>query len=283
MGKKLGLALNGGGAWGLASLGVIKAFEENKIQINYIAGCSVGALVGAAYATQFAGEKTVSKIIDILREIRLKNKMASRYNSFGWYSPEIIGQLFEENIGKFNFEDLKIPLIIVASDFKTGEEVIFDSGPITPALVATCALPLVYTPYEHRGKLLTDGGITNPLPTDIVKNMGARIILAVDTGGKQYSKRLDQKLALGHHNIVKLIPPLHYLKSRHLGSTFFQLIDLIFENYRKEKLKNAPADFLIVPNVSHHPQTAYNLVDEFVKEGERESLKVISKLKRSLK
>lgn len=148
MTKKLGIALGGGGAWSIPGLGVLKALDENDIKVDYLAGCSMGALIMAAYASRFAGEDTLKEVERMVREMKLRQAINfSRHQTHGLFSPRKIGEQFEKNIGKLNFEDLKIPLAIVATDFKTGEEVVFNSGPLTPAIMASCSFTLIFTPY----------------------------------------------------------------------------------------------------------------------------------------
>lgn len=107
--KKLGIALGGGGAWSMGGLGVIKALEQNGIKIDYIAGCSVGALFGAAYASQFAGENTLERTEEAMKKIKFRHGIHfSRHSSFGLFSPKKIGEQFEKMVGKYNIEDLPI-------------------------------------------------------------------------------------------------------------------------------------------------------------------------------
>jgi NTE family protein len=221
-------------------------------------------------------------MITLLKEMKFEKKRASRHTSFGWYSSDIVGEFFEKYIGKFNFEDLKIPLRVVATDFRTGEPVFFKSGSLTKALTASCSLTMVFTPVEYQGRLLTDGGVSDPIPTDLAREMGADVIIGVNAGSSQHTDRLDKKLGLGSNPLVKLFPPLHFIKSRHIGTAYFQLLDLLFANYSKAKLQISPADFLLYPNVSHHPQMGFELVEEIALEGEKEALKILPELKKLL-
>ncbi len=283
MSKKLGLACGGGGTWSIAILGVLKAFEENNIKVDYIAGCSVGALIGAAYASGFAGQDTIERLEEILTKIKFRQAIHfNRHSSFGMLSPNKIGQQFEEKVGKFNFEDLKIKFAAVATDFRTGEQVVFDHGPLTPALIASTAFTLVFTPFEYQGKLLTDGGVSSPTPSDVVRRMGADVIIGIDCGSKKFFNRLDKKLAVTGR-ISRLIPLLHFALSRHLGTTFIQLIDLLFSNLNRQYLMNNPVDLLITPKVSHFDQFGFRFTKDFVKEGENAALEALPEIRKLLK
>lgn len=282
MSKKLGVALGGGGAWSIAGLGVIKVLEENNIKVDYLAGCSMGALIAAAYSSNFAKEETLTRVEHILSKMKLRHGIHfNRHNSFGLFSSEKIDQGFEKEVGKLSFEDLKIPLSVVATDFKTGEEVIFNSGPLTPAVTASSAFAFIFTPFEYQGRLLTDGGLSNPTPTDIVSSMGADVVIGVDVTSRRHLKRLEIN-ERWHHKIIRLIPPLHYASSRHLGKAFRQIIDLLFSNLNRVKLENNPPDFLLIPEVTHWDQFSFHLAHDFIREGEKVTREIVPQLKKAL-
>lgn len=287
MAKKLGIALGAGGAWGIASLGVIKVLRQEGIDIDYIAGSSMGALIGAAYASNFAGEDTLKKVEEIVSQMRLRASVSfNRLDTFGLFSPHKIGAGFEKVVGKINFEDLPIPLSIVATNFKTGEEVIFNKGPLTPAITGSCAFAFLFTPFEHNGILLTDGGLSNPTPADIVRNMGADVVIGIDLTSKRNLHRVEEVYKFKqrwHHKIIKYIPPLHYLMNRRVGGSLSQIIDLLFTNMNKYKLSLNPPDFLLVPQVTHLNQFGFDLAPEFIKEGEKVAREILPDLKKLLK
>ena len=177
--KKVGLALGSGAARGLAHIGVIKALKENGIQIDYIAGTSVGALVGAYYSLngdvdnlekkmKTFTKKDLIKLIDLVRPKK------------GIIKGDKVKKFLEELYGKNDFSDTKIPLNIIAADLHTGDEVIISSGNLIEAVRASISIPGIFTPVEMNGKTLVDGGIVNNTPIDTVKKMGADVIIAVD-------------------------------------------------------------------------------------------------------
>lgn len=282
MSKKLGLALGGGGAWSIAGLGVIKALVDSGIKIDYLAGCSMGAMITAAYASNFAGEDTIGRIEEILTNTKMSQVIHFKsHHRFGLFSSEKIGHNFEELVGKLNIEDLSIPLSIIATDFKTGEQVVFNKGSLTEAISASASFGLIFTPYEHQGRLLTDGGFSNPTPVDVVKQMGADITVGIDITSKRHLKRTEVQ-PKWYHKITSKIPPLHYLVNRHLGKTTTQIIDLLFSNINRIKLEQNPPDFLLIPEVTHHGQFNFKLTPEFIKQGEKVTLEIISELKKRL-
>jgi len=181
--KTIGLALGSGGVRGLAHVGVLKALEENNIKIDYIAGSSVGAWVGAHY--------TLYQDIDTLKEFTIgkrKEKMLSFLDasfSGGLIKGKKLEKMLNSWLNKGNFSDLKIPLSIVATDLIKAESVIFNTGSLALAARASMAIPGYFKPIVWEDKILVDGGLTNPVPDDIVKQMGADIVISVNLNNFQ--------------------------------------------------------------------------------------------------
>lgn len=178
---KIGLVLSGGGARGFAHIGVLKVLKENNIQIDYIAGCSVGALVGACYAYNqdiAALEKLTSNIKSIYDVVDFSFSRTGL--SSGEKIEKFIVEFFQnreyskndKNIKKMNttFEDLKIPLVINATAIVEGTEVVFRKGPLLPAIMASMSYPGLFQPRSINKQLLVDGGVINPLPLKLIEN-----------------------------------------------------------------------------------------------------------------
>jgi NTE family protein len=176
---KIGLALGSGGARGLAHIGVIKILEKNHIPIDYIAGSSIGAMVGGYYASgldigeieKIASSTNWREMFSILFDPHLKQGLIEGRKVEAFINSHIDG-------GKF--ENCKIPFSVVATDLKTGAIVILDKGKLAPAIRASISIPLVFKPVEFGDKMLADGGLSAPIPTEIVRNMGADIVIAVN-------------------------------------------------------------------------------------------------------
>lgn len=172
---KIGLALGGGFARGIAHIGVLRVFEENEIPIDFIAGTSVGALIGATYASGTP-----------LDEMERQGS-ATRFRDFGSWKLSRMGMAsnepLEHYLHKFTsvefFSELKIPLSIVATDIITGESVHFTEGEIGPALRASCAYPGLFMPVHHQGKILVDGFLTETVPAEAAREIGADIVIGV--------------------------------------------------------------------------------------------------------
>lgn len=173
--KKIGLALGGGGARGFSLIGVIRAFEEEGIVFDKIAGTSIGSIIGAFLAygqTSYEMEEIASKIQ--INDIR-KNVIPYMPSS-----TEKFEQIIINNLGDINIEDLKTPFCAVAVDMKTGNEVDLTKGRLVKALAGSCAVPTVFKAVEYEDMILFDGGLQNTIPADVLRKMGCDAVVAVD-------------------------------------------------------------------------------------------------------
>lgn len=178
MAKTLGLALGSGGARGWAHIGVIRALMEADIPIHALAGASVGAFVGAIHA---AGE--LNQLEEFVRELDWKGIMALFdliFPTRGLLDGNKVYELLTEHLLDLCIEDAGIPFCCVATDLITGQEVRLRAGSMADAVRASIAIPGVFTPFEREGCFLGDGGIVNPVPVDVVREMGSDLVLAVN-------------------------------------------------------------------------------------------------------
>lgn len=178
MDVQFGLALSGGGAKGIAHIGVLKVLEEIHMPVHLLAGTSMGGVIAAVYA---AG-RAAAEIEQLTRSLRLLDIVQRDRSGLGLIGHgKMAARLREALGGDLTFDQLKLPLALVAVDLQTGEEVVIREGPVVEAVLATTAVPLVFPPVEWRGRLLVDGGILNPVPFDVVRAMGAERVVAVYT------------------------------------------------------------------------------------------------------
>lgn len=176
---QIGLALGSGGARGLAHIGVIKVLEENNIPIDFIAGSSIGAMVGGFYAAGLS----VDKIEKIALSTDWRKVFSTLFEpSFkkGLIGGEKVKLFIENHIDGKNFKDCKIPFVTVATDLKTGEVVLLNKGEMAQAIRASVSIPLIFKPVEMGGRILADGGLSAPVPSEIARHMGADIVIAVN-------------------------------------------------------------------------------------------------------
>lgn len=193
--KKVGLALSGGGARGFAHIGVLRALVERKIPIDAIAGSSAGSVVGAA----FAAGMTPDEIEMMARRVKWRNFVRPSLSPLGLLSSAPMAKFIEREFPVNRFEELITPFVAVACDLRTGIPVFQkDRGDLSFAIRASCAVPGVFAPLtDERGKLLVDGGVVSPMPTDAVKDMGAEIVIAVDLMACGATFRSQPRTALG--------------------------------------------------------------------------------------
>ncbi len=197
---KIGLALGSGGPKGLAHIGVIKVLEENNIPIDFIAGSSIGAMVGGYYAAT----KDVKKMEEITLESNWRQVLSFIDPAFGQglIGGEKIKKFLKKHIGEVHFQDLKIPLSVVATDLKSGDSVCLAEGEVASAVRASISFPLVFKPIKQNDHLLTDGGLSCPVPVDIVRKMGADLVIAVNLDADYFTNGNDEKVNFGFYKIA---------------------------------------------------------------------------------
>jgi NTE family protein len=174
----IGLALGGGFARGFAHLGVLQVLEQNHIPISHIAGTSVGSILGAAYASG----APLDRIIETCRTLRFRDIARWRVSRLGLASNHRLASLIERVFESRDFEDLRIPLAVVATDLTSGEPVIFTQGNLVDAIRASCAFPGLFEPVEIGTRCLADGGLVAPVPTHAARELGAGIVIGVSVG-----------------------------------------------------------------------------------------------------
>jgi NTE family protein len=178
----IGLALSGGAARGIAHVGVLRALQENKIPIDYIAGTSAGSIVGGA----FAAGMSIDEIEALGRGLRWRDIGRVTMSRLGVQSNDRLEQFVRDRLPKSRFEDLRIPFAAVATDLKTGAAVVMrDHGDVPFAIRASCAIPGWYVPVtDEHGKQLVDGGLVALVPASVARSLGADIVVAVDVNSQ---------------------------------------------------------------------------------------------------
>ncbi|MBW4934143.1 patatin-like phospholipase family protein [Marinobacter sp. F4206] len=173
---RIGLALGGGAAKGIAHIGVLKAFEEEQIRIHCISGTSAGALVASYYAFGRPAES----ILSICSTLNLSKIISFTFERGGLFSTNTIREMIHRDLGDCRIEDAEIPLAICATDIETGEQLVFREGNLADAVCASMAVPGLFVPVEVDGRILVDGGLVENVPISPLAKMGAGITVAVD-------------------------------------------------------------------------------------------------------
>ena len=268
--RRIGLALGGGGARGLAHIQVLETLDELGIRPHAIAGTSIGAVMGALYASGLSGTE-IRALVErmLLKKTERFPELLTRRDVVRWV--ELIDPVFHrgallkgekfirflsESMQCSTFEELDTPLSVVATDFRTGTEAVFSSGDLLAAVRASMAIPGIFTPVEHGGRLLVDGGLVNPLPYGLLRKQ-CDLIIAVDVSGS-LENREEQPgffdVVLGSSEIIHaaltreqilrdppeiyLRPPLrgiHVLEFNKAGQVFEQSASLKDELRRRLK------------------------------------------------
>lgn len=247
---KIGLALGGGGTRGFGHLGAIKAFEENGIVFDAIAGTSVGSLVGALWANGY----TAQEMIDIGLNLKVKDIKSSKI-PFVPSKTERFETLVKSKLGDKDIKDLKIPFYAVAVDMKSGEEVVFSEGKLSKIIPASCAVPTVFEPIDYEGMTLMDGGLSNTIPSDVLKMAGCDVVVAVDIN-----------------------------KYRGGGTDSKKLLDLVMASIRILMKANAvkgkvSSDILIEPELKNYKATKLDGAQEMIDEGYRATIEKMAEIK----
>ena len=213
---KLGLALGGGFARGIAHIGVLHALEKNGIDVDYISGTSAGALAGMAYASGLSFGEVVNRAA------------ALRFGIFGQWRFSWLGLASNQRLEFYpkrylnvsTFEELRIPLTIAATDLITGEPVYFDHGPLGPPLRASCAYPGLFQPVHYQGRTLVDGFVGATVPVDAAAHMGADVIIAVF---------LDSEALVKPTNFTDVIGRSFSIIQRHADLAWRSKADVVIE------------------------------------------------------
>ncbi|QYJ68896.1 patatin-like phospholipase family protein [Flavobacterium litorale] len=281
---KIGLVLSGGGAKGLAHIGVLKVLEKAGIKIDYIGGTSMGAIVGGLYAAGYSANELDSIFRSLDSDALIQDYSPRDSKSFfekrndelyaltlpfknfkvgfpagfskGLYNYTTVNRLTNNVRHIRNFNKLPIPFVCIATDIETGEEVVLREGILPDAILASGAFPSLYYPVEIDGRLLIDGGVTNNYPVEEVRKMGADIIIGVDV----QDGLKDRTQIKGATGILVQI-------------NNYQMI-------KKMKAKRKATDIYIKPDISDYNVVSFDEGPAIIDEGEKSANIILEKLKK---
>lgn len=249
----IGLALGGGAVRGTAHVGVLKVLEEEGIPIDFIAGSSVGSLVGGIYASGM----TVNEMEKRMPSVRWSNLVRPVWSRLALCENSRMGLWLEEQTGCKDFAELRIPFACVAADALTGEAVILRSGCLPTAIRASTAIPLMIAPVHHQGRTLVDGSVIHRVPAALARSMGADLVIAVDVARPAQAKS----------------PP------RHLLDALFAVLDTMSLHLVEDDLEWA--DIILRPNA---PVSGYSFENApaFFSLGEKVTRENIGQIRRRI-
>ncbi len=297
---KVGLALGSGSARGWAHIGVIRALADAGIEIKYIAGTSIGSLVGATFALN-----KIDVLEDFARKLDWKQIVSFLDVTFprsGLIDGEKITDFFRGHVREMDIEELPLRYCAVAADLATGREVILNDGDLIEAIRASISVPGIFTPVKKNGSFLVDGGLVNPVPVSVVRNMGADYVIAVDLnadiidmGSTNGITPVDSSL----ENVVDPPPPQKWRITQDLTNRFNEFSSPVLSQVRQWlrrdpvpnifevlttsinimesqitaiRLTTDPPDLLVQPKLGHMRFMEFHRAEEAITEGYRETM-----------
>lgn len=247
---RIGLALGGGGARGLAHIPVLEAFDDLGLKPARIAGTSIGAIMGAGYASGLSGRQLRDIVLEIFAD---RNSVLSRLwqlrpkrfadvfrTGLVQFDPERVLEVFIADYLPEMFEDLDIPLRLIATDFYGCREIDFESGPLLTAIAASIAIPAIFRPVRFEGRHLIDGGVVNPLPFEGL-SAHCDVVIAVDVVGAPVPREKSDEISM--------------------LDSLFGSSQILMQTITSQKLKQEQPDLLIRP-----PHDSVRVLD-FLKAG----------------
>lgn len=177
---KVALVLGGGAARGFAHIGVIRVLEQEKIPVDLVVGTSVGSLIGALYASQRSSFELEWSAFQLKQEDLFDFRVFGAVLGMGLARGELLEAFVKAKVKQERIEELLIPFAAVATDLNWGGRIVIDKGSVAKAVHASCAIPGVFEPVMHEGKLLVDGGVVDAIPIEVARAKGADVVVAVD-------------------------------------------------------------------------------------------------------
>jgi NTE family protein len=248
----IGIALGGGFARGIAHIGVLKVLEEEGIPIRMIAGTSVGALIGAAYCSGLS----IAELEDVAHRVRFTTFARWTLSRCGFATTDRMVTFLTRTLKVKTFEELRIPLGVTATDFNTGEAVVFNKGSIIDPVRASCSYPGMFLPVMIRGRWLVDGMLSHPVPSRPLREMGAERVLAVHLRGQW----------------AKTTAPRHLFDV--IGQSFAIAQD------RMSPVWRSAADLVIEPDVAGFDYDDFKRADELMRVGELAMRRVLPEVRK---
>jgi len=282
---RIGLALSSGGARGAAHVGVLKVLEEADIVPDVIVGASMGAEVGGAYA---AGIPT-SELEGLLQSTSFSRVVKSLLPTIpwsGWSSGNAIRRFLRDLLGDRTIEELPMQFAAVVTDLESGLPITLTEGSLVEAIRASLSVPGLFTPVWLGGHLCIDGGVSNPLPVDTARALGADVVIAVDVLVEPSEVKLSGLPAIDFKErmmgITKgidppLIEPRRYAPS--VFSVLFQMSTVFQKRLSDARLAQHPPDVLIRPDFSEDPP-CYSRVGCGIKAGEQAARRALPEIRR---
>lgn len=291
MKPKLGLALGSGSARGWAHIGVIRELEKAGYVPDIVAGCSIGAFVGAAYA-----DGDLDPLEDWVKGLAWKEVLGLLDVSFsgGLFKGEKLVAFFQQHFVDKDFSSLPMPFSCVATDLASGREIWLRDGSVASAVRASIALPGLFTPVVRDDRLLVDGGLVNPVPVSLCRAMGADIVIAVELGSDRvgsmrhkpaaevapdgqepgWATRLRQSFSRPRLSNGDVLPSM--------AGVMATGIHIMQMRIARSRLAGEPADVLLTPRLGHLALMDYHRGSEAIEEGRAAVIRMLPSIEHAL-
>jgi len=266
---RVGLAMGSGAAYGYAIIGLLKVFEREGIPIDLVAGTSMGALLGSFFCSGLSPEQVADSARGITKNWLRSNMLADlRFPRSGFLGGETLHAFLRSVLGRVEFHQMPIPFEAIATDIRTGNEVVLREGRVADAVRASTSLPVIFQPFLHQGHYLVDGGLVNPVPTSTVAKMGADILISLNLTTKPSIRRATNRKTIG----FPLSP-----RSPGLTEIIFKMIYTM--QYEIAQARTEIAHVVIAPDMKDFTWTDFHRSDEILKVGEAAAEQSVAKIK----
>ncbi len=284
LGTSVGVAVGGGAAFGISHVGVLKVFEENDVPVDLLAGTSMGSIVALGYAAGI----TPAEMLRIARRIGNRRTTLSALD-FTLTRPGILAgnrlvEIFSPLLGSVrSFEQLRYPCRTVATDIETGERVSIGEGPLEAAFRASCSVPILWAPVRHGNRVLVDGAMNDPVPAEVVGEMGADLCIAVNVV-PHLKKGVDNILTRSWRRVNRLNPLALLSGDRHLPSMFdIYMNSLQTLQHELGNFKAISADVRIVPDLSDFTWIEFYRPEAIIERGVAAAERALPEIQQLLK
>ena len=283
MGMSVGVAMGGGAAFGIGHIGVLKVFEDNDIPVDLVSGTSMGSIIAAGCACG----TSPNEMLDIAARIGNKPMTLSALDFTlggpGLFTGKRVIPVFSPMLGSVErFEQLRLPCQVVATDLETGERVAIGEGAIIRGCRASCSVPMIWVPVRRAERTLVDGAVVDPVPAEIVRDMGADLCIAVNAV-PPVQKGVTNALTRFWRRVNVLNPLSHVRASRDLPNTmdvFMNTIQIL--QHELGKFKAISADVTITPNLTEFTWIEFYKTEGLIERGAEAAEKALPQIKRLL-
>jgi NTE family protein len=284
LGTTVGIAMGGGAAYGIATVGILKVLEDNDIPIDLITGCSMGSIVAIGYAIGIRADE----MIDIARRIGNKTTTLSALLDVTITRPGLLSgrrlvQIFSPFMGDIRtFEQLVLPCQVVATDIESGERICLGTGPLDVAFRASCSVPMLWSPVELNGRVLVDGGVVDPVPIDVLHEMGADFCIGVNA--VPHLQKGVQTVVSRLYQQVRRFDPFAYLAGHRTLTNTFDCVMNTIQTLQHElgHFKAISADVRINPDLSPFTWLEFYRAMEIIDRGIEAAERALPEIKSQL-